>query len=255
MKNECTCRTIDGIKKQCKRCYDGNRYSKMKSGDWKFNTSMPETLSSEQEQVLIGGLLGDFYIYQNKNHKNAGISCGRSSKDKEYAQYQADMFETFCNNRLEDIFTCDKRTGKTYHRVWFRTRVAEVFTPYRKKWYPDGKKIVPRDLILTPLICAIWFCDDGTVVLNKKKNKVHSMSLATDGFKKEDVEFLFSLLKDTIGNGFVVQQKRYKGKSAFYIRLQKEAMVSFIKYIDPVFPNSMKRKSDRWRRDSAFLQR
>ena len=236
-KINCTC----AVDKQCKHCYDKERRLKMKSGDWKFNTPMPDKLSVEQDQVLIGGLLGDFYLYQNVNHFNAGIASGRAVKDKKYMEYEYDLFKDFCNDGIKERNYFDKRTNKTYYGVWFRTRVSKVFTPYKKKWYPNGTKIVPQDLKLTPLICAIWFCDDGSVIRVSKTNC--KLQLATDGFKKKEVEFLSSLLQKEIGGEFKV----YAKEGNFVICAYHDTAIKFIKYIQSEFPKSMKRKSNKWK--------
>lgn len=232
----CTCTSA----KQCKICYDKNRYEKIKQGKWEFNKPMPETLTSEQEQVLLGGLLGDFYLYQNENHINAGLSCNRAVKDKKYAKFEYELFADFCNDGVKDKEYFDRRTNKTYKGVWFRTRVSEVFTSYKNKWYPEGHKIVPQDLRLTPLICAIWFCDDGSVITNKNSLR---LQLATDGFKKEEVEFLAELLRKELGQLFIV----YPKEGNYVIHAFTNATKRFIEYIQPQFPASMKRKSDRWK--------
>ncbi len=202
---------------------------------------MPSKLTSEQEQVLIGGLLGDFYLYQNKNHINAGIACSRSAKDKGYAKFEFSLFKDFCNSGVKEKSYFDERTNKTYHGVWFRTRVSEVFTPYKNKWYPNGTKIVPSDLKLTPLICAIWFCDDGSVI--RKSEKSLQLQLATDGFTKDEVEFLAELLSKELHELFLV----YPKEGNYVIHGHTNATIKFIKYIGPHFPKSMKRKSDKWK--------
>ena len=56
---------------ECKKCYDKARRIKINNGDWKFNPTPPAILSSLQEQVLIGGLLGDLSLYQYKNQINS----------------------------------------------------------------------------------------------------------------------------------------------------------------------------------------
>lgn len=236
-KVECTCTAT----KQCKHCYDKIRRRKIKKGKWKFNVPMPNQFTSKQKQVLIGGLLGDFYLYQNKNHINAGLVGSRAYKDKKYAQYELDVFKNFCNGKVGKTSYLDKRTNKTYHRAWFRTRVSRVFTSYKQKWYPNGTKIVPRDLQLTPLICAIWFCDDGSVIYKNKNNL--RLQFATDGFTKSDVKFLAKLLAKELGADFKV----YPKEGHYVIHAYTEATIKFIHYIKPCFPSSMKRKSDNWK--------
>lgn len=235
-KVKCSCTN----NKQCKHCYDKKRRFKIKNGTWVYNKLMPNFLNEIQEQVLIGGLLGDFYLYQNKNHMNAGIASGRALKDKLYAVYEYKLFKDFCNSGVKERSYYDIRTSKTYYGVWFRTRVSKVFTPYKKKWYPNGVKIVPSDLKLSPLICAIWFCDDGSVIRNKNTIR---LQLATDGFQKDEVEFLAKLLREEIGGDFKV----YRKESNYVISAFHKTTNKFIQYISPCFPKSMKRKSDKWR--------
>src|SRR5271165_3446922 len=244
---------------QCKPCYDKARHRKIKNGDWEYNAECPATLTSEQEQVLIGGLLGDFYLYQNKNHINAGISSRRAEKDIEYMKYEYNLYKDFCSNvgiseetnvmnfkQVKLLGLDEKFIGAIHKGISFRTRVQPVFTPFKEKWYPEGKKIVPKDLKLTPLICAIWFCDDGCIVrmLRKTMQDKLRLQLSTDGFTKKEVLFLISLLEKEIGGEYHCSHKR---KEHYYIRAEHDTAVKFIKYIEPVFPQSMKRKSDKWK--------
>jgi len=62
-----------------------------------------------------------------------------------------------------------------------------IFSILRKKWYVDGKKIIPNDLELTPLICYYWYLGDGSLLCNNKKPYKFSISLHTQGFYFEDV--------------------------------------------------------------------
>jgi hypothetical protein len=151
------------------------------------------------------------------------------------------LFNDFCNGGVKETSYFDTRTNKTYHGIMFRTRVSEVFTFYKKKWYPNGTKIVPSDLKLTPLICAIWFCDDGSVI-RKTENSLQ-LQLATDGFSKEEVDFLAGLLRKELNELFIV----YPKEGHYVIHAYTNATKKFIQYIGPHFPESMKRKSDKWK--------
>ena len=48
----------------------------------------------------------------------------------------------------------------------------------RKQWYRPHKQI-PQDLVLTPLMIAIWFMDDGTRHRDTVDISVHSFSDAS----------------------------------------------------------------------------
>lgn len=242
--------TLSVGQSKCKKCYDKERYLKIKNGNWEFNPTPPKILTDIQDKVLIGGLLGDFSLYQYKNQINSGIAISRAIKDIEYLKYQFDLFKEFCPAGIKIRNTFDKRTNKTYTGCSFRTQVAEVFTPYKQKWYPEGIKIVPRDLKLTPLICAIWFCDDGSVVYTGSNKLGRRISLYTDSFLKEEVEFLQCLLKDTINVSFMITRKNSMKdiNRGFYLYLTKrDDVITYINYIKNDISYSMNRKSDRWK--------
>lgn len=80
--------------------------------------------------------------------------------------------------------------GKKYRKAVFITRTDPLFTSLRDLWYPEGVKLVPRSLELTPLSIAIWFFDDGSNNVAKRQCRFHS-----NAFRKDDCEHLSSLLE------------------------------------------------------------
>ncbi len=69
------------------------------------------------------------------------------------------------------------------------TGVSEEFRQLRAEWYPkDGGKIVPKNLKLNPLSVAMWFCGDGSGMNGG------GLMFYTNGFAREDVEFLVTRL-------------------------------------------------------------
>jgi uracil-DNA glycosylase family 4 len=51
--------------------------------------------------------------------------------------------------------------GRTHLTTNARTRASRALRLVRKRFYPEGKKVVPADLQLSPLSLAVWFLDDG----------------------------------------------------------------------------------------------
>lgn len=82
------------------------------------------------------------------------------------------------------------RNGSTI--LWSLT--YQELKDQRLRWYPEGKKIIPRDVVLTPLSVALWFCGDGT-----GDRSTGTLSFCTNGFTRPDVEFLGARLGDVIG--------------------------------------------------------
>ena len=58
----------------------------------------------------------------------------------------------------------------------------------RSRWYPDGVKHIPKDIVITPLSLAYWFCGDGT------GNKNGSISFCTNSFSESEVRALAEIL-------------------------------------------------------------
>jgi hypothetical protein len=106
-----------------------------------------------------------------------------------------------------------------------------------QRWYPNRKKEIPEDLKLTPLICAIWFCDDGCISI--RKNSL-ALKLSTHGFTKNEVEKLALLLCQELHEYYFVCQE--SNKEQFIICSGTNGSLQFINYIDHFMPKGMNRK-------------
>ena len=224
----------------CNTCYEflrRNHLIKIKKP-----VPTPEVLSYIQEQYLIGSMLGDGNLCLNTSAKNARLQISRKREDEGYLRLEAAVFIDFCKNnpvKYKDLF--DKRTNKTYYQVFFRTRNCPVLNTYYKNWYPNGKKIVPYDLVLTPEVLLIWFLDDGHCHVSKTGRL--KLGISTDGFLKEEVDRLASMLKDLTGFYFSVT----KSRSNYAIQCCDGAARAFLKIIDGIYPECMLRKAS-WRK-------
>lgn len=105
------------------------------------------------------------------------------------------------------------------------SRVNSYSTSERKRWYPEGKKIVPRDLILTPLAVKYWYYGDGS--LSYAHGETLEIHLATHGFTDDDAKFLQERLQKDCG--FSSRLHREKGKPVIVIR--RTNMRDFLEYI------------------------
>lgn len=92
---------------------------------------------------------------------------------------------------------------------------------------------------MTPLIIAVWFCDDGGMSYNKKDKTWISVKFATDSFSKNDIRFLSRLLSERYDEYFGV----YKHEKGFVIKAATDACNKIAKDIDKVLPNYMNRKA------------
>lgn len=248
-----SCSSCNVVKKLtrgfCQCCYR----QKLKSGKIKYIRDMfPEKLTIKQDEMLTGLMLGDGCLYSPDILKTrATLYVTRAIIDLDYLTYQYDFFKDLCSSGPTCNSIYDNRTNKTYKNCVFRTRRCPLFDSFRKEWYPNDVKIVPKNIKLTPLICAIWFCDDGNICLSKKlKTRRLKLKLSTHGFIKEDTVFLAKYLSHMLCENFFIGNDN--GHS--FIMAADAATKKFIKYIEPCLPQSMKRKIT-WVEEDFLIER
>lgn len=174
-------------------------------------------LSQEAIEWISGELLGDGHLH-SWSSRSAVFTYG--SKYLEYIKYVKNILKLFgvegtkIYKRYNDKFDC-----YSYH---YQTRRYPEFLPIRKKWYPEGKKVVPRDIKLTSLTIRQWMIGDGS--LGKTKKGTPYITLATCGFFIKDVEFLVKKLKEL---GF----KATRQSAANIIRISTQSTKDFLDYI------------------------
>jgi len=207
-------------------------------------------LTKRQEEIIIGGLLGDSSINKPKTkYQNAYFVIHRSASDLKYAQWEYNMLKDLCTDKGITVSDRkDSRTGTISTMATFTTKSLLIFKKLRYKWYPEGKKIVPRDLKITPLMLAVWIADDGHIL---KDENHYEIQIATNGFEFEDVIFLKNKLEIFIGTKFDLQQD----KGRFKIHCSSITTIKILDIISPYLTEmGMERKiPDRTNNNSRFL--
>lgn len=202
-------------------------------------------LDKTQEQILYGHLLGDGHLSKRKPYKYPSFQLERSMKDIEYLKWTFSYFSDLVSkNNIEK-----ETKNQIYHSVRFRTRSLMLFNNYYDKWYPEGKKIVPKDLELTPLTIAVWLADDGCVHSRKRyKNSGNSFEITfcTHGFDFDSAEFLHSQLVKKYGDCIYLRETKNKQP---YINISKKSVaLDLLTDIDPFFPH-LQRKRKIWEKE------
>ena len=156
-----------------------------------MNKSNHCKLSNKAIEWINGELLGDGCL-QSCSIYSARFQYG--SKYLEYIEYIRDTLKSFGI----------KQSGKI-RKTYIENYGAYIFSysslsyvelrPIRERWYPKGKKIIPKDLELTPLTCRQWYIGDGSL----KHRKIGGQGrprivLATHCFVIPDVENLIGKL-------------------------------------------------------------
>lgn len=152
-------------------------------------------LNSRERNIVIGSILGDASIELATKSWRLQMAQGDKQKDYLIWKYQELKRWTKTPPRLVRFF--DERYSKEYATWRFRTICHEEFIKLRNLFYPQGKKIVPKNifsLIDHPLALAIWYMDDGG-----RRGDCHGMFLNTLCFSKSENEVLQTLLKKNFG--------------------------------------------------------
>lgn len=210
----------------------------------------PTELTQIQHEVLIGSMLGDGCLNIKKEYATPRLVIDRGIDDLPYLQWEYDIFKNLCRDKAITIGThYNKITNKKYPYCELESRCIPAFSQYKKDWYPIKKKVVPNNITLSPLSIAVWLCDDGWVGLCGDSLNCIKLTFCTDGFTKDEVYYLKSLLDDRYNVCFTISKQ--KDKNQYRINGSDYQSRPLLQDIDSVFPVSMSRKSDVWRNSTA----
>ena len=187
----------------------------------------PLILNQEQIEVLRGALLGDGSLIIHKNSRNPYFTY--TSKSYQHVEYVCTrLFGKNATERIRSLDCYDKRTNKVYHRYVFKSLTNPVFVNEYYRWYPDGIKHVPSDIVLTPLTCLIWYIGDGSLISGKYTQDI---KLSTHCFPKSEQE---TLLLPKLSNFLAtihIAGKSKAGELQYAIYIPHRAIEDFLDYI------------------------
>jgi len=202
----------------------------------KIDKNIPKIITNHQLQIINGLMLGDGHLERRSPTHNTILRVERSIKDEDYLRDNYKSFEDFCASSPR----FRKKNG-VLRFINFATRSVPVFNHLHDKWYNKKTKIVPSDINLTPLTCAIWFCDDG--FFHRARGYL-LMKLCTHSFTFDEVERLANILSNKLCCHFS-PIAMHKDESTYYtINGAGPAARNFYDYIQECFPLSMSRKID-----------
>ena len=182
--------------------------------------------------ITIGLMLGDLSAVKRYPNSMAVLKFCQSYKHLDYLIHLYDLFSLYVASspRVYEI----NRSSGSYLQVSFQTFSFPFFDQLYLLFYDpiSGKKKVPENIgnLLTPLGLSYWFADDGAKA---------GLLLHTDGFSKEDVVLLLSVLESKFGLKCSLRQ-RHKDQYAIYISAHSKEQ--FIGLINTFIHSSMQYK-------------
>jgi recombination protein RecA len=187
-------------------------------------------ISNIEQQILFGGLLGDFCL--SPHNKTFRGLVNHSIRQIEYAKY---LHNTL--NNITGVFRYIKvkANNKIYDECSFTIKPNIQLETLYNDFYGDfgGKKDVPYNLSsLTPLAIAIWFMDDG-FLLNNGHSK--TLGFSTCNFSLEGLLRLQKFLKEKYSIETIIRKN-------FYLIVKKSSALTLYNLISPSIIDSMKYK-------------
>lgn len=163
--------------------------------------STPQVLTSRQEQILVGTLLGDGCLAKHGRFHRLFVK--HQLAQRSLVEFKREAFCEFVTMPLHEF---EQELGdKRYPCVQFATRTSAVFSEWHARFYPSGRKVVPVEIgqWLTPLAVAVWFMDDGGA-------DYAGLTFQTHSFEPGQTEHLV----EALGEGFGVRARTRANKGA-----------------------------------------
>ncbi|AAB99101.1 RNA maturase isolog [Methanocaldococcus jannaschii DSM 2661] len=190
-----------------------------------------DNISEDLRTFIDGLLLGDACITEKGN------LLITQNKRYDWLEYVKHRFQQFGLNVYFHCYKYKRRTSEVIADLYvLSTSRYELFRQLRERWYPDGIKRIPNDLVINDEGLAQWYLGDGS--LTKQKNG-YKLELSTHGFTLDENKFLQQKLKLLYGFDFRISKKhQYR-----YLRLFKSKQVhAFCSIVEPFIPPSYRNK-------------
>lgn len=182
-------------------------------------------LSLKATEWINGELLGDGSLTttskeDNLPSENLSALFRYSSKHKEYINYISSTLKSFGIKQSGRIIKQYNRKQENYCYKYNSHSYKELMFIYRK-WYPKGKKVIPKDLELNSLTLRQHYIGDGSLIHQNKNKRI---ILCTCGFSIFNVNRLVKQLNNL---GF----KAMRQPSLNTIHISTYSVKNFLNYI------------------------
>lgn len=168
-------------------------------------------LTKEQKSVLIGSLLGDGTLRKGAGAINVNFKVEHGLRQKEYVLWKYKIFKSWVTTGPKISYRYRENGDKYEKSWWFRTVRHPILTEFWKRFYVDGRKVVPLDIErdLNPAALAVWVMDDGSYARSK-------IDISTYAFTLSEIIILKKALEKNFGVNAKYFQDRDKGYRMYF---------------------------------------
>lgn len=175
-------------------------------------------LSSRQEAIVLGNILGDGHLQLSPNSKTTRLRFNHAMKQAHYVEWQFKELGWLCDGVSKPKEIVEKQK---YHICRAYTKYRPELTPYHTLTYktttlPNRRfvKTLPSnfgDYLKNPEVFMVWYLDDGTLRLDGG-----ACRLATQSFTLQEHEILQEALQNNFNVKTVIETWP-GGYSALYV--------------------------------------
>lgn len=186
---------------------------------------MVGTLSKQQQDVLVGLILGDGHL-EYDGYRGTRLQVKQSEERREYVEW---LFSHFAH-----ITRTPPQQRKDTRQWYFGTRFTADLESIRQKFYVNRRKIVPNNIASmfdSPITLAVWFMDDGR--LDYRARSHYAYHISTDSFCETEVNCLQKLLFERFGIVAKTYLSLCRGKRYPKLYIGKNGRDIFTKVIAP----------------------
>lgn len=190
-------------------------------------------LSYEQEQFVLGSLLGDLNLSNPKSNrsKNSRLAIVQCEKQKELFMKKVEILGEFMGSYRLTTSKPDPRTGKIYTGYRGNSKAHKVFTDIYNLLYINEKKTITKEYlnkITSPIALAFWFMDDGS----------ECGTIATNSFSLDEVK----LLQNWLLEKWNISSMIWKNRVNYVLHIDNSSRQQFENLIKPYIIPSMEYK-------------
>lgn len=124
---------------------------------------------------------------RGKRFPNPRLRTGHSIRQEQYVRWLAQQLEEL-GTRISLRTRTTRNSSREHPIINLKTQSLPALQPFYQAFYPQGKKVVPRELLfqfMGPLGLAVWYMDDGNYNSRKRDSR-----LSTESFTNEENDWL-----------------------------------------------------------------
>jgi hypothetical protein len=183
-------------------------------------------LSQEQEEVLVGLLLGDGCLESQNRGRTYRLKIEQSAQHEAYVRHLHALFGPWVLSPPRPK-RCKASNGSETMSWAFSTVSHAALRFPAHQFYGEQGKQVPTLIHrwLTPRGLAYWYMDDGSMKSSQSKGVIFN----TQGFRRPDVEHLIAVLQTR----FALTARLRHQKDGWQIYLSGACFEQFLELVEP----------------------